>query len=629
MAKYDVEIGGKSYEIDAPDEAGLKRAIDALKGQEQPQPQQPAAPVDNTPLMERSSPENTASPGNGLIKAAASGVARGVAGIIGLPSDIPALMAKGADYLLPGTSETRTKLNPRPMGLPDISPPSSQSVVKSIESVTGPLYEPQTTAEKYARTLGEFAPNMAVPGGMAQRVIGTVAPAIASEAAGQATEGTGYEGAARIAAALGAPLAVTGAAAAITPVVARSAERTRLSGVLDQAGVTQQTAGQRTGSVPLQYAESAFSSMPGGGGGAVRRVEQQGEQFTNAALQHAGTNAPRATAEVIDGTFNRLGAEFDRLVGMSQLNIDNRVANAIHTAEQQYAALVPEGMRSPMLVPGNPHNLLDNLVQQGQQVGNAIAVPGEVYQAYRSRLGRLARGTQDPQLRHALMGVQEAIDDAVARSLPAGEAQAWQTARGQYRNLMAIEQALGGAGSAMAEGILSPQALRQAVQSQDKRGYVRGQGDMADLARAGEAILRPLPNSGTAQRTAAIAAPVVLAQAATELAKGNPMTAAATASAAVAPAVAGRVLMSTPVQAYLGNQAAAEFRRNTPAILTAPRVAPQAASEAMTEQGLQNRTARWLQANGFQPDEAAAIMKDKARLQKTLKEIRQSGARGG
>lgn len=61
-------------------------------------------------------------------------------------------------------------------------------------------YQPQTTAGKYARTLGQFAPGLAAgPEGIIPRVASVVAPAVGSEALGQATSGTGAELPARLA----------------------------------------------------------------------------------------------------------------------------------------------------------------------------------------------------------------------------------------------------------------------------------------------------------------------------------------------------------------------------------------------------------------------------------------------
>lgn len=64
-------------------------------------------------------------------------------------------------------------------------------------------YKPQTTAGKYAKTVGTMAPNALVPGGLARRAAAVVLPGVASEAAGQAAEAMGggavAQGAARIA----------------------------------------------------------------------------------------------------------------------------------------------------------------------------------------------------------------------------------------------------------------------------------------------------------------------------------------------------------------------------------------------------------------------------------------------
>mgnify|MGYP001608318905 CR=1 FL=1 len=80
--------------------------------------------------------------------------------------------------------------------------PNSEEVNDSIQQVFGPQHEPQTTAGEYARTIGEFAPAVAAPGGPVARVARAVVPAIASEGAGQLTEGSDLEGPARIVAAL-------------------------------------------------------------------------------------------------------------------------------------------------------------------------------------------------------------------------------------------------------------------------------------------------------------------------------------------------------------------------------------------------------------------------------------------
>ena len=170
----------------------------------------------------------------------------------------------------------------------------------------------------------------------------------------------------------------------------------------------------------------------------------------------------------------------------------------------------------------------------------------------RSQLGADARAARnDPYLQEALYGHQEALDNAFERTLNASgntaDIAALRQARREYRNMMVIEKAATGAGAATAEGLISPSQLRNATVTQNRRDYARGQGDPA---RSGEAVMKPLPNSGTAPRQNVQNIISLLGS----VAGGRHSRPARCRGWLAAPAVAGRVLMSRPVQAYLGNQ---------------------------------------------------------------------------
>jgi hypothetical protein len=81
----------------------------------------------------------------------------------------------------------------------------SENQVKALESVTGDLHKPQTTAGEYAQTAGEFAPALLGGGeGLMQKLATRVAaPASVSETAGQLTKGTELEPYARVLGAVG------------------------------------------------------------------------------------------------------------------------------------------------------------------------------------------------------------------------------------------------------------------------------------------------------------------------------------------------------------------------------------------------------------------------------------------
>lgn len=133
-----------------------------------------------------------------VAKSAASGVARGVAGLVGLPETA----ARGVRW----SAEQVGRLFGSPVdqeyieGKNQVRGPTAEGVERQIEGVTGPLHEPQTKAGEYARTVGEFVPGALGPGGIVRNLLRfAFAPGVASEAAGQATEGTKYEPYARFA----------------------------------------------------------------------------------------------------------------------------------------------------------------------------------------------------------------------------------------------------------------------------------------------------------------------------------------------------------------------------------------------------------------------------------------------
>jgi hypothetical protein len=80
----------------------------------------------------------------------------------------------------------------------------SQMLLGLLQKVTGPLHQSQTVPGQYVRAIASFAPAaIGGPEGIASKIASVVAPAVASETAGQATKGTRYEGVARLLGSLG------------------------------------------------------------------------------------------------------------------------------------------------------------------------------------------------------------------------------------------------------------------------------------------------------------------------------------------------------------------------------------------------------------------------------------------
>jgi hypothetical protein len=458
-----------------------------------------------------------------------TGVERAGIGLAGLPGDVGNFMRSLAG--LDG---------PRMTGLT----PTSEQIAGAVERATGPTYEPQTTAGEYARAVGEFAPAALFPGGVAGRAASVVLPGLASEAAGQATKGTSAEPWARVAGAVAGGVSPSLLRRAATPFPA-SPERTKAVQALQAEGVPV-TAGQATGSKGLRYAESEL-----GGGATARAVERQNEAFTRAVLKRAGIDANRATPEVIDQAFTRIGGQFDSLASRNQIvpQAYGQLTQALQRVATEYADIVPPAQQARIIT----KSLQDiaGMIAKGQPI------PGNVYQSFRSRFDRLARSAKkDPQLSEALYGIRNALDDAMERSLQAtgkaADLDAWRTARRQYRNMLVIERAAVGGGEDAAMGIISPAKLRQADAGQNLRSHARGKSDFSELAHAGQAVMSPMPQSGTAPRAWMRNVPAALMGA---MAGGASFgTVGAGIGAALGPLVAGRALMSGPVQAYLRNQ---------------------------------------------------------------------------
>lgn len=160
------------------------------------------------------------------------GLAKGVAGIMGLPEDARQLintgLDKGSEYVAglisPGAKATMQAINAKAEG--QNLPIGSANINKAMSAPTGGYYKPQTTAGNYAETIASFAP-AGIGGGAASLVGRTVngltrvaLPAMASEAAGQMTQGTAAEPYARAAGAL-----VGGGVGAVLPSVAKTGVR--------------------------------------------------------------------------------------------------------------------------------------------------------------------------------------------------------------------------------------------------------------------------------------------------------------------------------------------------------------------------------------------------------------------
>lgn len=482
-----------------------------------------------------------------FVRGGTAAVARGMADVPALPANILQLGTMGVEKLFGMDQPSAVS-----RGLESL--PDTRGLLAAVP-VIGPesQYKAPGTAGEFISTAGEFAGGAGVMSGPKAMLKYGVAPGVASEAAGQATEGSSAEPYARLLAALAAPAAVGAVTKGVQKVVSPmageiSANRQAAVDLLRSEGV-RPTAGQIVGGRAAEnqlYREAATATGRG-------KVDQAAGDFTEAVLRRVGSGpGSRATDDVLEAADVRIGGVFDDVtngVVASPSTADlTKMSNALRT----YRELSPAANAPPIFE--NVNQALVDAVRSQQPIA------AETVKVWRSTMSKLTR-SPDAATREAAIDAVEALDDVMDGALiAAGKPQdvaRLGEARNQWRNLLAIEQA---AARSDIEGIISPLALRSALLQQSRRKYVQGKGDLGPITKAASDILKPLPQSGTAPR---VSAQQIFggAQGGTAAGLGavglgvDPMTGALIGAAtAAAPMVRNAALSSDIGQAYFLNQ---------------------------------------------------------------------------
>lgn len=479
-----------------------------------------------------------------------SGINEGIATTLGLPVDLTNMALGGAMNAVNAVAGTDFKPAENPIGGrqtfidlmgPTISPPTDNPTDKFVrnvgENVGATLAPGLGFASKAAKPAAELGKQLyyGLAGGLGAASADAIAPDNPYAGMAGAILGMGAAGGAKAL-----------AQKAITPIGVPASRRGAVD-LLKQEGV-ELTAGQKTGSVPLQYTESEL-----GGASAAAFTEKQAQQFTSAALAKAGVRAERATPEVMNKAFDEIGSEFDNLIARSSVPIDAEFKSELSRVMTEYRDSVGKIFVKPAI------SKRFGFIMDGIKNG-AIAINGKGYQSFRTELGKFSRQTTDPEAKQAAQDFISVMDDAVGRYLQqtgrTEDLAAWQQVRSDYRNILAIEDAVSRAGEKAVTGIITPANLRGAVAKMGKRGYVRGQGDLNPLARAGVETMTPLPQSGTTPRAMAramVSVPAVFGAGAGGAMGNIPGAVMGGLAGAAIPKAAGAAILSGPGRAYLSN----------------------------------------------------------------------------
>ncbi len=541
-----------------------------------------AAPWAADPVVQSAATGATETkPAPTVAQAGARGLGLGVRDVVEGATALPGMALDALTY--PGRALNRL------LNIPTTAP---SDLIHAGVDATG-LPQPETTGERMSsaaiRGAASTIPTMglgAVPAAAraAPAVAGALTAAVPSQIVGGAASGAASQGAAE----LGAPPIVQTVAGLLAGVAAASApnlagrvvspirpnltpESERLIGVAGQEGIPL-SAGQQMGSRPLKTLESTLAQLPGSSGGEVRAIEEQSRGFNRAVLSRAGIAEDVATPDVLNTARARIGQGIGDVANRNTLAVTPQLDQRIAQIEDSLRFL-PAEAAGP--VRARIEQLRGMMIQPQQGSGGVPHIPGASYRMLDSALGRSIRSTTNGDLRSALGDIREELRTSMDASISPQDAAEWHQLRRQYANLMVIADAVGGAGSQAAEGNISPLALRTALNRSTGRGYAFGRGDLNDLARIGQNLLRPLPDSFTAQRNYMMRALTGTgAGAGAGAFLGGPVGAMAGATMpVVAPAVIGAAMRSGPGQWWLTNQLGANIGMT-------PRAALLAATEA-------------------------------------------------
>jgi hypothetical protein len=200
---------------------------------------------------------------------------------------------------------------------------------------------------------------------------------------------------------------------------------------------------------------------------------------------------PTLKNDGIQVAVERIGGEFDRLLSSRTFEVDDAFLDSLGAMEEVAKRDVMGG--------GNTSTIIDSILERL----SSGSIGGDELQTMRTSLqtaaAKAARDDSSTQAYvNSLNTALKSIDDLVERSLSEADAEAWRTARSQWRALVQLERS-----NAINEvGEVSGRKLGGYLSRTDNSGYSRGnnQSDLYDSARLSRAYA-PMADSGTATRT--------------------------------------------------------------------------------------------------------------------------------
>jgi hypothetical protein len=446
-----------------------------------------------------------------MAKSLGSGFARGATSLADMPSDIVqgglGMVERATGYDIPEWVERGSvAFLPGGMNRAISGESSTEALTRELPSVMG--YKSKTTPGKYAGTVGEFLPGaIAGPSGIVRNVVTQgVIPALASETAGQMTEGSAYEPYARFAGALlGGGLANTGENVlrrTISPGGGAAADDLAHAARLREAGMDV-TAGQATKNPNVLAIEANNPALQ-----STYNVADDSPQlmdFTKTVLKEAGLTDDIAARAAAQPDF--IGNPY---TAKPQVMKELRVANsALYDDALNGVSVAPlRSLSQPVYdalkiirdirIPSAPYEIR----QAGSILRDAVrdgrTVPATELNRIRSALGEHLSST-DPNIVKVVRMTRDAIDKLIDNATNAmGDPKRMETlleARRRTQAILVAEHAVKNGTPRGANGIITPADLSgglKAIYGNTNLTTGNINNAMGNLAESGLRVIRDL-----------------------------------------------------------------------------------------------------------------------------------------
>lgn len=398
------------------------------------------------------------------------------------------------DLMLMGVDKIAQQFGAKPLTPEQYAnnPFGSETVRGMLKDYVSPdIFGPEakTTAERYARRVGEFVgPGAALaPVKLMKPVITAgITGGLGSQAAQDAFPDNAWAPVIGGLAGGFAPSAMKAARAARLPTGALKGETAKLAKQMMDEGIPIYPG--QVGSKATKIVYDAVSKLPFMG---TKAREAQLKAFNAAIARTFGENVEEITPTVMARAKHRIGKEFNRVFANNNISADKQLLDDLADVQLKATTNLTDAQANDI------GKMIASILNETNKGGGILN--GRKYHAFTSKGGALQNlvSSADPNIKFYAGKVRELLDDAFERSATnADDVKALRTAKTQYRAMKVIEDLV----SKSQDGNISPALLLGRVMSNDKTMAYTGGGKLGTLARGAQQFLKEVPGSQTAER---------------------------------------------------------------------------------------------------------------------------------